>query len=60
MEARDDGFGGLVAARQLLLANDLLRSRTVELRKMALPYLDRTADRLRRWRRSGRFTLSPR
>ena len=59
-EARDDGFEGLVAARQLLLANDLLRSRTVELRKMALPYLDRTADRLRRWRRSGRFTLSPR
>lgn len=57
VEEHDDGFEGLVAARQLLLANDLLQSRTVELREMALPYLDRTVDRLRRWRRSGRFTL---
>jgi Ser/Thr protein kinase RdoA (MazF antagonist) len=50
-------FEGLVAARQLLLANDLLASRTAELREMALPYLDRTVERLARWRESGRFTL---
>lgn len=54
---RDEDFEALVAARQLLLANDLLRSRTAELRELALPYLDRTVERLSRWRTTGRFTL---
>ena len=57
MEEHDVGFEALVAARQLLLANDLLQSRTAELKQMALPYLERTVDRLHRWRWSGRFTL---
>ena len=57
VEEHDVGFEALVAARQLLLANDLLQSRTAELKQMALPYLERTVDRLHRWRWSGRFTL---
>ncbi len=55
----DEGaFEGLVAARQLLLANSLLASSTAELRAEALPYLDVTVERLARFLRSGRFTLS--
>lgn len=50
-------FEALVAARQLLLANDLLQSRTAELRALSVTYLDRTVDRLSRWRGTGRFTL---
>ena len=58
-ELPDEGVDleGLVAARQLLLANDLLASRTAELREMAVPYLERTLERLARWREQGRFTL---
>ena len=52
-----DDFEALVACRQLLLANDLLRSRTPELRALSAPYLDRTVERLGRWRETGRFTL---
>lgn len=50
-------FEDLVAARQLLLANDLLQSRTAELREMAGSYLDRTVERLSRWRGTGRLAL---
>lgn len=57
VEGSDREFEGLVAARQLLLANDLLQSRTAELRELALTYLDRTVERLNRWRETGRFTL---
>ncbi|MCA1781054.1 MAG: phosphotransferase enzyme family protein [Dermatophilaceae bacterium] len=53
----DGGFDGLVAARQLLLANDLLQSRTAELQELAVGYLERTVERLGRWREGGRFTL---
>jgi Ser/Thr protein kinase RdoA (MazF antagonist) len=52
-----DEFEALVAARQLLLANDLLQSQTTELRALSVGYLDRTVDRLDRWRGTGRFTL---
>lgn len=51
-----DDFEALVAARQLLLANDLLGATTSELRRKALPYLDRSIERLTRWLESGRFT----
>lgn len=52
-----DTFEAIVASRQLLLANDLLRTSNAELMEMADEYLDRTVRRLRRWRESGRFTL---
>jgi len=52
-------FEALVASRQLLLANDLLRSRTEHLRAQARGYLDRTVDRLAHWRESGHFSLVP-
>ena len=50
-------FEALVASRQLLLANDLLRTSNAELQEMAEEYLDRTVTRLRRWQETGRFTL---
>lgn len=50
-------FEAIVASRQFLLANDLLRSSTPEFRDQAAAYLDTTIDRLTRWRESGRFTL---
>jgi Ser/Thr protein kinase RdoA (MazF antagonist) len=49
----------LVAARQLLLANDLLQSRTEHLRAMAPEYLHRSVVRLAHWRETGRFVLDP-
>ncbi len=49
-------FEGLVAARQLLLANSLLSSSTAALRSEATAYLGVTVDRLRHWRATGRFT----
>lgn len=56
-ELPDEVFEGMVASRQLLLANDLLRSSNTELREMAIEYLDRTVQRLQRWWDTGRFTL---
>lgn len=50
-------FEALVASRQLLLANDLLRTSNAELKELADEYLDRTMTRLRRWQEIGRFTL---
>lgn len=47
----------LVAGRQLLLANDLLRSSTPEFQRMAIGYLDTTLERLTRWEESGHFRL---
>lgn len=55
----DDTFEGLVASRQLLLANALLSSSTAELRAEALPYLEVTFERLHRFLVTGRFTLAP-
>lgn len=55
----DDAFEGLVAARQLLLANSLLVSSTSSLRSEAESYLDVTVQRLRRFLDTGRFTLAP-
>jgi Ser/Thr protein kinase RdoA (MazF antagonist) len=49
----------LVAARQLLLANDLLQSSTEHLRAMAGQYVHRSLVRLAHWRESGRFVLDP-
>jgi Ser/Thr protein kinase RdoA (MazF antagonist) len=46
----------LLAARQLLLANDLLSSTTAEFRAMASGYAHTSARRLRRWLDTGRFT----
>lgn len=56
-ELETEAFEALVASRQLLLANDLLRTSTAELKAMAKSYLDRTVERLSRWRETGRFTL---
>ncbi|WP_299445113.1 phosphotransferase enzyme family protein [uncultured Phycicoccus sp.] len=47
----------LVASRQLLLANDLLGSRTASLRAMAQEYLRTTVVRLRHWLETGVFRL---
>lgn len=52
-------FEGVVAARQLLLANDLMTTETAEFREMQQSYLAKTVDRLTRWRDTGRFTLTP-
>ncbi len=52
-------FEGLVAARQLLLANSLLASSTAEWREASEAYLDTTVERLRHWLDTGRFTLGP-
>lgn len=53
----DDHLEALVAARQLLLANDLLGSSTASLRAMAAGYLGTTLDRLRAWFDTGTFRL---
>lgn len=62
-EVRDlpetEDFEGVVAARQLLLANDLLTSQTAEFREMQASYLEKTIDRLTGWRDTGRFRLTP-
>ncbi len=47
---------GLVASRQLLLANDLLTSSTASLRAEAVDYLRVSLDRLRHWLETGTFT----
>lgn len=52
-------FEALVAARQLLLANDLLKSSTEHLRVQARGYVDRAVGRLAYWREVGRFSLDP-
>lgn len=49
-------FDAMVAHRQLLLANDLLRTQTPEFKDMQSDYLDTTVSRLSRWRESGSFT----
>jgi Ser/Thr protein kinase RdoA (MazF antagonist) len=46
----------LVAARQLLLSNDLLGTTTAEMRAEADRYLVTTVDRLRHWLDTGAFT----
>jgi len=52
-------FEGMVAARQLLLANSLLSSTTAELRAEAQQYLRVTIGRLRHWLKTGTFTREP-
>lgn len=49
-------FEGLVAARQLLLANSLLAITTAKLRRDAEQYLAVTIDRLSHWLETGTFT----
>lgn len=51
-------FEGLIACRQLLLANSLLTSSNAEFRAESLPYLEVTLDRLGRFLETGRFTLA--
>lgn len=46
----------LIAARQLLLSNDLLGTTTAEMRAEAHRYLVTTVDRLRHWLDTGSFT----
>ncbi|MFA4840971.1 MAG: phosphotransferase [Agrococcus sp.] len=53
--ARAD-FEGLIAARQLLLANSLLVTSTADLRAQAEDYTRVSVARLRHWLESGRFT----
>lgn len=49
----------MVAARQLLLANDLLLTSTTQLRDMARTYLPLSVERLRHWLDTGHFTRIP-
>ena len=58
-EVSDEQFEALVAARQLLLANSLFASSTASLRAEATDYLDVTAERLRGWLDTGRFSRWP-
>lgn len=51
-----EDFEGLVASRQLLLANDLLGTSTAALRGQAQDYLLVSVERLGRWLETGRFT----
>ncbi len=55
-------FEGIVAARQLLLANSLFATTTAQWRSEAQEYLGVTVARLRDWLDTGRFTreVSPR
>lgn len=48
-------FEGLVAGRQLLLANALLASNTANLRQESEQYLRTSVERLERWLHTGRF-----
>jgi Ser/Thr protein kinase RdoA (MazF antagonist) len=58
-DAPGEVFEGLVASRQLLLANSLLASSTAQWQESAGAYLDTTVGRLRHWLDTGRFTLNP-
>lgn len=53
---RTEVFEGLVASRQLLLANDLLGSTTAQWRGQGDDYLRVSVDRLRAWLETGRFS----
>ena len=55
---RPEDVEALLAARQLLLAHDLLSTTTAEMRAMAPEYAHTTARRLRHWLDTGRFTRS--
>lgn len=55
-QVRAEVFEGLVASRQLLLANDLLGSTTAQWRGQAADYLQASVDRLRSWLETGRFS----
>ncbi|QDO87011.1 phosphotransferase [Ornithinimicrobium ciconiae] len=49
-------FEPLIAARQLLLLNDIVASTTAQFREMAATYLPTSTDRLRHWLTTGHFT----
>ncbi|WP_114906546.1 phosphotransferase enzyme family protein [Ornithinimicrobium murale] len=49
-------FEALLASRQLLLANDIVKSTTAQFRELARTYLPTAVDRLSRWLETGRFT----
>lgn len=51
----DEHLDALMAARQLLLANDLLGTSTASLRAGARDYLSTTCERLAAWLETGRF-----
>jgi Ser/Thr protein kinase RdoA (MazF antagonist) len=53
---RTEVFEGLLASRQLLLANDLLGSTTAQWRGQSSDYLRVSVDRLRAWLDTGRFS----
>lgn len=55
-EGEAEHLEGMVAARQLLLANALLASSNAEWQADAADYVDVTVDRLRHWLATGRFT----
>lgn len=55
-EIRPEDFEALLASRQLLLANDIVRTTTAQFREMARTYLPTAADRLRHWLDTGHFT----
>ena len=55
-DVTEAAFEGLVASRQILLANSLFQSSTADLRAEAEAYLVVTVERLRRWQETGRFT----
>lgn len=49
-------FEAIIASRQLLLANDIVKSTTAQFREMARTYLPTAVDRLQHWLETGRFT----
>jgi Ser/Thr protein kinase RdoA (MazF antagonist) len=51
-------FEALVAARQLLLLNDLVGSTTAQMRSMRTAYVPLAVERLEHWLSTGRFTRS--
>lgn len=55
----DDIIHALMAQRNLVLLNDLLGSQTADMRDLIPKYIRRSITRLRHYRDTGRFTLTP-
>lgn len=58
-DTSDDVIHALMAHRNLVLLNDLLGSQTADMRDMIPKYIRRSTTRLRHYRDTGRFTLTP-
>lgn len=58
-DVSDAVIHALMAHRNLVLLNDLLGSQTADMRAMIPKYIRRSVTRLRHYRDTGRFTLTP-